>query len=1505
MTTLDDSEASEVSDEDVDEMINTRKVILSKPADWDIWFSFVKAKAINHEVWELINSAIEAKSVEIPKSTSSIMPVVEPEGLNKNAVELYKLECASYTHRTADYQNQKKTLIDLINYIQKIIIVDNVIYIRSIDSHSWNQLRALKKRLASTDSTRTMIIETKYRQLCWGSTRYQDMKTYLTEWERTYIEAKKNNLFEISGNKALRDFLVSLAGRESQYSNAQLMILKNSNDDLLGTIASFRQFIRMRETENHKLVVQRYDERKLSAFSVENNQGSTFNEQPSQSAGQSARSNENKEKKSCLCESMHRWGDCYYMIPEKRPNDWTSNHTTMSKVNEALKDQRLKSTVEKSIKNNRKRENKGNKGKKAIINDNEASQKDAASSNQLIKYQNTDAFIFSIVSNIEVFTISITSRTALSTVNVEYSLKGSWILDEGANHHVCNSTMLSRFTKTRNASDEKMTARAQHETIDSYEIVTIFLKSPTDLKTMTLENVAYISNFMTNLIAQSLLKRKGLCFDDWKMHLHVEDATVVNVQAYDEHYLLENNTSSSAVNQQKVNQRVYIAAKSIKSETAYQWHQLMTHASSEVIQHLKTSAEEEKMKITDKSDNSVLKTHECESCALSKMHKIIFRSAENVETSDKSFFRVTYDLIQLGPAFNKNEWVSHFACHAIDFNLVFTHEKKSDASRIVREAVNLIETRFNFKVVFIRSDEEKFLGADFKDFLVEKGISFEPFAPDSLKQNGHFERKGGILAMKARVMRIDAGLLNHLWPEIIRTTDYIANRTLMKKHQWKTSYELVLRQAPNLNNLHLYECKVYALNKHISKKAKLQERAHIDHLIDYEARNIFRIWISSQRKVIRTRDVIFDENSKYDSSDVDLIQVIIELMLDTTFESQNLDPIISIVEVDIWKNDTNEELIHPSIEDETDQTINQTTSQSKGKGKEVEYLPSSSSSNAPTSRQSDVSSESEAPPTKETKKKKMIELDIDTTNIIPEGMRRRRAARKQAYLTVLKEIADDEITSFHTAFSAMSCASAFYNHQNQPATKLLTKLNLTSFHRDSLPPEPKNFRQMQRHPHAVDFNKAILTEISALRVKSTWKEIPINEVSKEKVIIPIMLIFKYKFDENGFLIKYKARLMTRGDMQHTNQNTYAVTLATRIFRALMTLTAAFNLETRQFDAMNAFVNSLIDEPTYCRSSENWSYEIEILLLKRALYELKQSPALWYRHLFEALITMNFESVSEFECLFISQDTHLLLFFFVNDIVLLYDKRYSIQADEFQMKLFNRFEMKCLGKLKWFLRISITRDRASRKVWLFQESYVEKLINKFNISLDDKAPDSSLFSTNQEFENQTGLIKYQEIATPQQIQAYQQRVGFINFAAVITRSNVTQTAFKLSKFLINPSKFHMKSANRILKYLRHTKKLVIEFNNESDEEAHIIFLASSDASFVDDIETRFSSQEYAFKLFNELIDWKTFKQRTVITSFTEIELLIISVVEKELIWWQRLFEIIHFQTNQKSNIQCDN
>ena len=39
----------------------------------------------------------------------------------------------------------------------------------------------------------------------------------------------------------------------------------------------------------------------------------------------------------------------------------------------------------------------------------------------------------------------------------------------------------------------------------------------------------------------------------------------------------------------------------------------------------------------------------------------------------------------------------------------------------------------------------------------------------------------------------------------------------------------------------------------------------------------------------------------------------------------------------------------------------------------------------------------------------------------------------------------------------------------------------------------------------------------------------------------------------------------------------------------------------------------------------------------------------------------------------------MLFFFVDDIIIIYDRRYVSKVDEFQAKLFKRYKMRYLGK----------------------------------------------------------------------------------------------------------------------------------------------------------------------------------------------------------------------------------
>ena len=75
---------------------------------------------------------------------------------------------------------------------------------------------------------------------------------------------------------------------------------------------------------------------------------------------------------------------------------------------------------------------------------------------------------------------------------------------------------------------------------------------------------------------------------------------------------------------------------------------------------------------------------------------------------------------------------------------------------------------------------------------------------------------------------------------------------------------------------------------------------------------------------------------------------------------------------------------------------------------------------------------------------------------------------------------------------------------------------------------------------------------------------------------------------------------------------------------------------------------------------------------------------------------------------------------------------------------------------------------------------------------------------------------------------------------------------LFKHLINFSEKHMALAVRCLDYLFLIKKYAIEFNAQINS-SNIVFCLSSDASYIDDIDTRRNTQGYIFILFGGLID----------------------------------------------------
>ena len=103
-------------------------------------------------------------------------------------------------------------------------------------------------------------------------------------------------------------------------------------------------------------------------------------------------------------------------------------------------------------------------------------------------------------------------------------------------------------------------------------------------------------------------------------------------------------------------------------------------------------------------------------------------------------------------------------------------------------------------------------------------------------------------------------------------------------------------------------------------------------------------------------------------------------------------------------------------------------------------------------------------------------------------------------------------------------------------------------------------------------------------------------------------------------------------------------------------------------------------------------------------------------------------------------------------------------------------MRDLGELTWFLGIRIIRDRAQRKLWLCQDSYIEKITKTFH--LEDLKPPKTPMKCEE-------LRPSDEKATPQDIYRYQRKVGSLLYATTTTRPDAARTANKLSEFLRNP------------------------------------------------------------------------------------------------------------------------
>ena len=142
------------------------------------------------------------------------------------------------------------------------------------------------------------------------------------------------------------------------------------------------------------------------------------------------------------------------------------------------------------------------------------------------------------------------------------------------------------------------------------------------------------------------------------------------------------------------------------------------------------------------------------------------------------------------------------------------------------------------------------------------------------------------------------------------------------------------------------------------------------------------------------------------------------------------------------------------------------------------------------------------------------------------------------------------------------------------------------------------------------------------------------------------------------------------------------------------------------------MNSNLDEVVYCEYPKGFEQDGYCLLLLWAFYGLCQSPLLWLKELLHALTDLGFHQILEEPCLF--TDNRLIIFFYIDDIVILCHSKDILQLQTFQETIMDQYEMQDLGELTWFLGIRVIWDRIHQKLWLCQDSYIKKITKVFHL-----------------------------------------------------------------------------------------------------------------------------------------------------------------------------------------------
>ena len=180
-------------------------------------------------------------------------------------------------------------------------------------------------------------------------------------------------------------------------------------------------------------------------------------------------------------------------------------------------------------------------------------------------------------------------------------------------------------------------------------------------------------------------------------------------------------------------------------------------------------------------------------------------------------------------------------------------------------------------------------------------------------------------------------------------------------------------------------------------------------------------------------------------------------------------------------------------------------------------------------------------------------------------------------------------------------------------------------------------------------------ELDQIEKNKTWELVSRPE---NKNVIGTKWVFRNKINENGQVIRNKAKLVCKGYAQVEGvdfEETFAPVSRLEAIRMFLAFSSHKKLKVYQMDVKSAFLNGNLEEEVYIEEPKGFKLTDKgdyVCRLKKALYGLNQAPRAWHENLDSYLQIQGFKRVSACSNLYcnFTDDSMVIVEVYVDDII---------------------------------------------------------------------------------------------------------------------------------------------------------------------------------------------------------------------------------------------------------------